>query len=323
MKKIILTLAIVLAAHFLAAPAIAEIDGTPLPTLRGQSEVDDNYIRLGDLFANLPENQRDISVAYAPKPGRRAVFDALWLYRVARHHRLKWRPMSRLDQAIISRPSQIIGQSDIEQAISAALTERGAPNRFQIEFTSRNLTLHIPQDATNAIRIEDLQYQPGDDRFAAILGISSDMASGNRTRVSGRIHPVVDVPVLNRRMESGDVISENDIEWLELRQDRIERNTIVDQEQLVGMSPRRALQSGAIVRAGAVRRPIIVEKNSLVNMYLTRGALRLTAQGRALEAGSEGDVIRIQNTTSKTTIEATVTASGAVTVAGIGGRLTN
>ena len=71
MKKIILTLAIVLAAHFMAAPAIAELDGTPLPSLRGHSEVDDNYIRLGDLFANLPEDQREISVAYAPKPAAR------------------------------------------------------------------------------------------------------------------------------------------------------------------------------------------------------------------------------------------------------------
>lgn len=323
MKNFMLTLATIAALTFFPAPAEAELDGPPLPTLKGQSEVDDNYIKLGDLFSNLPENRRDIAVAYAPKPGRKAVFDALWLYRVARRYELKWRPMSRLDQAVVIRPSQIIGQTDIERAITNALAERGAPDRFQIEFASRRLALHIPIEAEAQIMVEDIQYQPDDERFTAILTVPGDHAAGRRTRVSGRIHAVLDVPVLNRRMDAGDVISESDVDWLEIRKERVERDTIVDLAQLVGMTPRRAVQSGTVIRANAIRRPIMVEKNSLVNVHLVKGALRLTAQGRALEAGSAGDVIRVQNTNSKNTIEATVASPGTVVVSALGTPLTN
>ena len=323
MKNIILTLATIAALTLFATPAAAEIDGTPLPTLRSHGEVEDNYIKLGDLFANLPEEKREIAVAYSPRPGRKAVFDALWLYRVARRYELKWRPMSRLDQAVISRPSQIIGQSDIERVLTHALADRGAPDRFQVEFSGRNLTMHITVESEASIEVEDLQYQPGDDRFTAILGVPGDHGADRRTRVSGRIYAVIDVPVLNRRMEAGDVISETDLDWLELRKDRIERDTVVDQSQLLGMTPQRAVHAGTVVRAGMIRRPILVEKNSLVSMHLSSGALRLIAQGRALENGSAGDVIRVQNTNSKNTIEATVTSHGTVAVSNLTGPLTN
>ncbi|MEK9751649.1 MAG: hypothetical protein VW338_00345, partial [Rhodospirillaceae bacterium] len=45
----------------------------------------------------------DKRIAYAPQPGRRAVFDAEWLNRLAYRLQLAWRPTSRLDRAIVAR----------------------------------------------------------------------------------------------------------------------------------------------------------------------------------------------------------------------------
>ena len=65
-------------------------------------------------------DKADAAVAYAPAPGERAIFDARWLYRVARAYRLNWRPLSARQQIVVERVSQIIERSEIVDTIMAA-----------------------------------------------------------------------------------------------------------------------------------------------------------------------------------------------------------
>ena len=62
-------------------------------TLINNIEVAQNLVKIGDLFTNTGD-KAEIEVAYAPEPGKRSVFDARWLFRVARTHKLSWRPLS-------------------------------------------------------------------------------------------------------------------------------------------------------------------------------------------------------------------------------------
>ena len=55
-------------------------------------------------------------------------------------------------------------------------------------------------------------------------------------------------------------------------------------------------------------------KGSLVTLILQTPKMTLTARGKALQPGSEGDVIRINNLQSNTVVEAEVVASGRVMV---------
>ena len=63
-----------------------------------------------------------------------------------------------------------------------------------------------------------------------------------------------------------------------------------------------------------VQAPQVVSRGELVVMTFQRGALTLTAQGKALENGAKGDVIRIVNANSSRTLEARVTGDGEVQV---------
>ena len=110
--------AIMAGLALVAAPAAAIGDTAGAPTaqpggahavaLRHQAVVDDNVVRLDDIFdaefAGLGLDPAT-TIAYAPLPGRRAVFDAGWLARVAYRHRLPWRPTTRLDRIIVERTS--------------------------------------------------------------------------------------------------------------------------------------------------------------------------------------------------------------------------
>lgn len=123
------------------------------------------------------------------------------------------------------------------------------------------------------------------------------------------------MPVLRRRVRPGDIITADDIEWRTQRSDRIPPQALLDSSELVGLTPRRVLRAGEPVRAGSLRPPVLVAKNSLVTLRLATERMVLTAQGRALEDGGHKQVIRVINTQSKVIVSGIVTAEGAVTVA--------
>jgi flagella basal body P-ring formation protein FlgA len=72
-----------------AAKAEIEVAGRKAKVLLRESvTVKSKMVLLGDIFTHTGENA-DIPIAYAPEPGKRAIFDARWLYRVARTYGLK------------------------------------------------------------------------------------------------------------------------------------------------------------------------------------------------------------------------------------------
>jgi flagella basal body P-ring formation protein FlgA len=84
-----------------------------------------------------------------------------------------------------------------------------------------------------------------------------------------------------------------------------------------GKETRRALRAGEFVRASDLKRPTVVPKGSTVTMVFEAPGLRLTALGRALAEGGEGDTITVLNPTSYRKVEAVVIAAGTVRVIGL------
>ncbi len=59
---------------------------------------------------------------------------------------------------------------------------------------------------------------------------------------------------------------------------------------------------------------MLVKRNDLVLMVLQEPGMSLTAQGKALEDGGAGSVIRVSNVQSDRIVDAVVVESGRVTV---------
>ena len=119
---------------------------------------------------------------------------------------------------------------------------------------------------------------------------------------------MTEVPVVNRRVAKGDVIAEADI--AENPHDRLRRDTVTRPENLIGKSPIRGLRVGFAIRSAEVRRPLLIKKGDPVTIVLRGPGKRLTAQGKALEHGSDGDSIRVGNARSSQVIDATVVSAG-------------
>lgn len=295
------------------AASEAEVKEAPAATLRQQVLVEDRLIRLGDLFVNAGPNA-DTAVAYAPEPGKEAVFDAVWLYRVARAYKLGWRPLSKFDQAVVERASTIIEQDEIESLILSALVEKGADPESLLDVSNRDLRMYVASTAQALAEVEDVTYDERTRQFTAVVRAPAGDPQAKRTRVTGRLQKMVEVPVLTRRMLTDEIIRADDIRWVRTRADRLQRDVILDIDEIVGKTPRRGLRADIPVRVSEIRRPVLVKRSGLVTMILQSGSLTLTAKGRALEDGSDGDVIRVSNSQSSLVVEAVVTGSNVVSV---------
>lgn len=322
MKK--LCFALIVAAFLVPAMGASEVAAAgpstkPVPDvsakviLRDAVTVKSKLVRLGDLFINAGKNA-DVTVAYAPAPGKQALFDARWLYRVARGYGLNWRPIGIQDQILVQRAGQVITRGEIEDSLLAALTEYGAEKSMSVELSNRLLRLYVPAGALARIGVEDISYEPRTGRFSAIIKAPADDPRAPNTRVTGRLHKITEIPVMARRMLKKEVISKRDIKWIKTRSDRVRRGTVMESNELIGMAVKRRLQEGRPVQISDIQRPILVVKGSIVTIILKAAKMTLTAQGKALDNGADGDTVRITNSQSKKVIEAEVTGPGRVAV---------
>jgi flagella basal body P-ring formation protein FlgA len=132
--------------------------------------------------------------------------------------------------------------------------------------------------------------------------------------VSGKALTVIEVPVLTRRIGRDEVIGQRDVAWVSRPVDAISANHIRDAAKLIGMAARRSIRPDRPVRETDVSAPVLVPRNSLVTLMVETERMRLTAQGRALQDGAKGEVVRVVNTKSNTTVSGVVVADGKVTV---------
>jgi len=310
MRRFLLALALILAAPAVQATETA----TAVPAMvKPHVVVDGPMVLLGDLFDGAGD-QGTTAIARSPAPGKRVEVGARWLAAVAKAYGLAWRPNSRLDRVVVERASQVIDSRQIEAGLTDALALRGATGRISLLLDQPGLRLDLPTDAAPTLAISGLNYDPASGRFTAILVAPASGTPLANATISGRVVTMTEVPVLRRRVEPGEVIHADDVEWSSVRTDRIGRDVIVDTANLIGMSPRRPVRPGDTILASELRAPVVVAKNSLVTIRLDTARMSLSAQGRALEPGSTGDVIRVMNTKSNKIINASVVDSGTVRV---------
>src|SRR5215211_3740641 len=106
-------------------PALAEelaLNYADMLTLRDRIMVDDDVVRLGDLFQEQLSDG-DVAVAQAPKAGQTLTLDARFLQQVARAYRLSWKP-SKYQKITIGRMSQRVTAPMVRDAIVVAVQER-------------------------------------------------------------------------------------------------------------------------------------------------------------------------------------------------------
>ncbi|WP_438990583.1 flagellar basal body P-ring formation chaperone FlgA [Lentibacter sp.] len=87
-----------------------------------------------------------------------------------------------------------------------------------------------------------------------------------------------------------------------------------DPADVVGKEARISLYAGRPIRATDLREPAVIDRNQVAKLSYQRGSLMIQTDARALDRASVGEVIKVMNLSSKTTLYARVLPDGTLIV---------
>ena len=85
-----------------------------------------------------------------------------------------------------------------------------------------------------------------------------------------------------------------------------------DPAMAIGQEARVTLYAGRPIRAEDIGPPAIIERNQIVPLAYGSGGLSILTEGRAMARGGAGDVIRVMNLESRTTVTGQIQPDGTV-----------
>lgn len=109
-------------------------------------------------------------------------------------------------------------------------------------------------------------------------------------------------------LPAGTIISADDL----ISDDEI-MSGITEPERAIGQQARIAIYEGRPIVASALRDPVLVSRNQIIQVSFISGSLKIVTAGRALAEGGAGDLVRVMNLSSRKTISAIVHEDGTLT----------
>ncbi len=208
---------------------------------------------------------------------------------------------------LILAPGEPLDEARVRALVEPRLDARYAGSRFAIDIFRPVLPLTNPATVPTAIDVVDWRQDPRSGRFEARLLARLETGPRSRITVVGRAQELVPVPVARQAVARGTILTAELLEEAWLPVSRLREDTVLASEELIGRELRRSLRPGQPVRRGQIRWPRLVERGDVVTLVFDRPGLLLTALGRALEAGSRGQVIRLVNLDSERPLRGRVT----------------
>lgn len=87
-----------------------------------------------------------------------------------------------------------------------------------------------------------------------------------------------------------------------------------DPLSVAGREARVTVFAGQPIRSEDFTAPALVDRNQIVSLIYVQGTLRIMTEGRALGRAGAGDMVRVMNLASRSTVSGVVTENGAVRV---------
>lgn len=282
--------------------------------LKPELMVVERVVRLSDLFYDAGENASQI-VFEAPAPGKSKSISAKDLQRIATRYGIDWERPTYLKRVNLMRLSSTIAAAEISELVHQHAITAGANPDTQVRFFGRNNGVVVPLDTQiGELDFEQFSLNEKKDRFNSVLLVPSGGDLPIRLSINGTLEEVREVPVFNRSILPGEEITEKDINWINYPANRLTNRTILSSTQLVGMTVRRPIRAEKLVNSNDITPPVAVEKGTAVTMLVRSNLMILTATGRALENGGIGDTIRVINSKSRLTVDATILSAGQVEI---------
>lgn len=305
-----------LAAISAGASAQSGDDVIVAPVLRASVTVAGEVVRIGDVIDNAgPAAQ--IAIYRAPDLGTTGTLPTAQVLSALRAHQVIGVDVRDISEVQVTRLARSFDARDIELQVAHALEHKsglGDAANLSLTFDRGVQDLKLDMSNSGAIVPAAVRFDPRTARFDVTLEIANaGAAAPTKLRFTGSAIETVEAAVLARAIERNEVIKSSDVV--------VERRPRADvgadpasRSHVVGMQARKPLRAGQALRVADLARPDLVQRDQTVTLVYQAAGLYLTIRGKALEGGTEGDVVSVLNFQSKRTVSGVVTGRGLVSV---------
>ncbi|MFH1076561.1 MAG: flagellar basal body P-ring formation chaperone FlgA [Pseudomonadota bacterium] len=133
-----------------------------------------------------------------------------------------------------------------------------------------------------------------------------------RVNISGWVHQYKVVAHASGNLKKGAVISAADVRLIRKDISKLPSNVIVDSDNVIGKKMRQSVRAGDYLRLNMVENAAMVGKGDKVAIIAESGLLKVTAMGRSLDNGCKGDLVRVENISSRKMVSGRVTGPSTV-----------
>lgn len=314
-----------LAVFAVTAAAFAQDveDIIAVPTLRANVTVTGDIVRIGDMIENAgPAAQ--IAIYRAPDLGTTGVLPADQVIATLRNHRVIGVDTRDIREVSVTRASRIIGIKDIERAVLDTLERRnglGDAADIQLTFDRDVRSMQLDATSTGEPQAIAVRYDPRTTRFDVTFEIGNKTgALPAKLRFTGTAIETVQTALVTRNIDRGEVLKASDI--VTERRPKSEAGTdLALRDRSIGMQARKPIRAGQPIRGADLAKPDLVTRDQSVTLIYNAPGIYLTVRGKAVDGGTEGDVVTVTNLQSKRTVQGTVVGPGQVMIAAPSPRL--
>jgi len=184
-------------------------------------------------------------------------------------------------------------------------------DQLQIEIAPLDHRLRLSQCDT-----ELASFDPpgGTDLGRTTVGVSCDSPKPWTLYVSANVGLEMPVAVATRDVGRGTPLEPDDLKLQVMDTSHLLRGHFTSIDELVGSRLKRTLRRGQVVTPSMLVVQKTVQRGEQITILSAAGPIEVRSQGKALRDGNPGDLIPVENLSSKKRLEARVVSSGLVSV---------
>lgn len=204
----------------------------------------------------------------------------------------------------ILRSKSNVSRMELERKIKNHLLSKCGSCEYNIQINS------VPQGLQTDW---DLDLNVDFNKSVVMIPVFSVSAPEKKGWVIVEIKKYASVPVLNRALKVGDMITE-DVLTTEKRLLTNYQDIITNTKSLIGMQAAKFLTAGQILMARDLKREQIMKKGQMVKAIFGQESLEISITAQVEESGSVGDVIKVKNLDSQKMFAAKIVDRGLVKI---------
>jgi flagellar basal body P-ring formation protein FlgA len=317
--------ALLLATALIAASSAASVAQTQetfanrnviaAPVLRANVQVSGDLVRIGDVIDNAG-SAGQIAIYRAPDLGTTGSLPVAQVLNTLRAHHVIGVDTRDLKEISVTRLARTLEGKDIELQVARALERRnglGDAANLSLTFDRDPGDVRLDAGFTGGMQPTIARYDNRNGRFDVTFEIANENGAAAKLRFTGTAIETVEAAVLARTIERNEIVKSSDV-VVERRPKAEVGADAAARDRAVGMQARRQLRAGQAIRAADLAKPDLVQRDQNVTLIYEAPGIYLTMRGKALDNGTEGDVVNVMNLQSKRTLSGTVTGRGQVSI---------